>query len=682
MRHIIFEEADTYKVALLTKQSCFIKNQLEEYYTKPLNKLGVASSSIIGFNLLYNATGKAPASFVKAYIENLLPALHSLGVEYLYCTDSTYFKQLTKSSKADPHIGYVLPCKFKGYEDMKVVLGVNYQALIFKPELSNKLDMSISTLADALNGAYVELGSNIIHSSYYPETIQDIKDTLNSLHKYDELTYDIEGFGLGITEVGLGTIAFAWDQHNGVAFKCDYESIDPSVISDHYGVFHPNSEVRELVKDFLTTYKGTLTYHNATFDIRSLIYTLWMEDCLDTKGLLQGLEVLANRFHDTKIIAYLATNSTAGNELSLKTLAHEFAGNWAQSEISDIRKIEGSKLLEYNLVDCLSTWYVRNKFYPVMVKDKQEKLYKDLMLPSQKLITQIELTGMPMNEVGIITAEKELSKIQSDIETLLTNNSTIKLLNLMVQKDAQQKANAKLKVKQHPLSKFSDIEFNPNSGQQVAMLLHDQMGLPVLDRTPTKQPATGADTLAKLINHTDVPEYKEIINALITLSSVSKILTAFIPAFKKATYKGDGSIYLHGSFNLGGTVSGRLSSSKPNLQNLPAGSEWGTLIKKAFSAPKGWLMVGADFSSLEDRINALLTKDPNKLRVYTDGYDSHSLRAHAYFGNQMPLIRQVDPLKQLRTFKVLIDGQEHYLIEGDLVELPDGTQQKVEDVCL
>ena len=76
-----------------------------------------------------------------------------------------------------------------------------------------------------------------------------------------------------------------------------------------------------------------------------------------------------------------------------------------------------------------------------------------------------------MNEVGIITAEKELSKIQSDIETLLTNNSTIKLLNLMVQKDAQQKANAKLKVKQHPLSKFSDIEFNPNSGQQVAMLL-------------------------------------------------------------------------------------------------------------------------------------------------------------------------------------------------------------------
>ena len=77
-----------------------------------------------------------------------------------------------------------------------------------------------------------------------------------------------------------------------------------------------------------------------------------------------------------------------------------------------------------------------------------------------------------------------------------------------------------------------------------------------------------------------------------------------------------------------------------------------------------------------------MTKDPNKLRVYTDGYDSHSLRAHAYFGNQMPLIRQVDPLKQLRTFKVLIDGQEHYLIEGDLVELPDGTQQKVEDVCL
>lgn len=145
---------------------------------------------------------------------------------------------------------------------------------------------------------------------------------------------------------------------------------------------------------------------------------------------------------------------------------------------------------------------------------------------------------------------------------------------------------------------------------------------------------------------------------------------------------GNGVVWLHGSFNLGGTVSGRLSSSDPNLQNLPAGSTFGKLIKDCFRAPKGWLFGGADFSSLEDRINALLTKDPEKLKVYTDGYDSHSLRAHAYFSQHMPDIKTVDPASNLRTFKIVINGQVHLLIEGDPVKLPDGSIVKVENLCL
>ena len=71
------------------------------------------------------------------------------------------------------------------------------------------------------------------------------------------------------------------------------------------------------------------------------------------------------------------------------------------------------------------------------------------------------------------------------------------------------------------------------------------------------------------------------------------------------------------------------------MQNLPAGSEYGKLIKSCFQAPKGWLIVGADFASLEDRINALLTKDVNKLRVYTAGFDGHALRAAAYFKEEL-----------------------------------------------
>lgn len=77
-----------------------------------------------------------------------------------------------------------------------------------------------------------------------------------------------------------------------------------------------------------------------------------------------------------------------------------------------------------------------------------------------------------------------------------------------------------------------------------------------------------------------------------------------------------------------------------NLQQIPASGDLGKLIKTCFAGPYGKIFCGADFASLEDRISALLTKDPNKIKVYTDGYCGHCLRAYSYFGDQMP---DIDP---------------------------------------
>ena len=393
---------------------------------------------------------------------------------------------------------------------------------------------------------------------------------------------------------------------------------------------------------FFEEYEGDLTWHKADYDVKVIIYSLWMEDLLDTKGLLKGLEIMTRHFHDTKIIAYLATNSTAGNVLGLKALAQEFAGNWAV-EVKDIRAIPLDKLLEYNLVDALATTYVENKYYTMMVMDKQEELYYSLMLPSLKLIIQIELTGMPLNADKVQEVKGKLEAIQQGHLNTIMNNGVIKGLELLLQTGAMEAANAKLKIKQHPLSKFSDVGFNPNSGPQLQRLLYEQMGLPVIDLTDTKNPATGAETIEKLIHHAQHPVQKELLAALIGYGKATKILSTFIPAFEKAILKGDGVVWLHGSFNLGGTVSGRLSSSEPNLQNIPAKSVYAKLIKECFQGPKGWLFCGADFNSLEDMISALTTKDPNKIRVYTDGFDGHALRACVYFADQLPGIDINDP---------------------------------------
>lgn len=650
MRHLIFEQAERYEVAVLTKAAAFNEMAMRSHYIEPLQKLGVAPNRMIGFTLEYNEAGKVPVAFIKDYLDKLLVALNSLGVKYLFCTDAAYFKTLTKMSKAEPHYGYVLPCKIQGFEHMQVVLGLNYQQMVYNPELYQKLDMSLQTLADAVQGSYQPLGHNIIHSAQYPSTYDDIAAALDSLHQYPELSADIEAFGLAFNEAGIASIGFAWDQHNGVSFLVDYKPI-VGATSAPFGERWDNQPIKQLLLKFLTSYKGKLTWHNASYDLRSIIYELWMIDPLDQKGLLLGLDILTRSFDDTKVIAYLATNSTAGNVLGLKALAHEFAGNWAVEEINNVLAIEPAKLLQYNLVDCLSTNYVKAKYYPIMVADQQEELYHSLMLPSLKVIIQMELTGMPMEKSRVQEAKAELERLEARYLKVIMDHPLIAPLQAKMTHEAWEKdfedrrGKAKNPDKIFPKDRtfFPKSVFNPNSGPQLQRLLYQEMGLPVLDLTDTKQPATGGDTLEKLVNHASKPEDKAFLQAMVEYIGVTKILSAFIPAFEKALEKGDGRVWLHGGFNLGGTVSGRLSSSKPNMQQLPSGSTFGKLIKTCFAAPKGWIFCGADFSSLEDYISALTTKDPNKLAVYERGFDGHCLRAAYYFRDQVPHIVLDDP---------------------------------------
>jgi len=654
MRHHLFAEpCETYQVALLMKYSAFVKAELQKNYVNPLVAHGLSENNVVSFTLEYNEVGKAPVKHIKDYLlESLLPALTSLKTKYLYVADSAFFKVLTGQAKADIHAGYVLPCKLPGYTDMHVVLGVNYQQLIYNPDLQAKLDTSLFALASHAKGGYQAPGAGIIHQAVYPEHSSSIQEALNALHEYPELSADIEAFSLRFNEAGIATIAFAPDTHNFVAFPVDYKPNNALTAPasterrQEYGRYVPNPEVRAMLKDFFTRYKGRLTWHSAGFDVKIIIYTLWMKAPDDTAGLLEGLEIMyrVGGIDDTKIISYLATNSTAGNDLKLKNLAQEFAGNWAQDDIKDIKLIPLPELLQYNGVDCLSTNYVKAKHYPTMVADNQEQLYHELMLPSQKVITQIELTGMPMNKAKIIEIKDKLTGINDAFMSVIQANPWVKQYEddktqIDWQKDFDLRRNAAKnpdKIKPKDRASFPQHVFNPGSPLQLQTLLFDMLGLPVLDFTDTKQPATGETTLAKLRDHPIGKANLALLDAIIGVSQCSTILSTFIPAFERAIDRdGSGTVWLHGNFNIGGTVSGRLSSSDPNLQNIPAKSIFAKLIKECFMAPQGWVFAGADFNSLEDMISALTTKDPNKLKVYTDGFDGHSLRAAYYFKDEL-----------------------------------------------
>jgi DNA polymerase I len=664
MRHILFgADASKLTVALLIKDSSFNKAHILTQYVNPLVEAGISKDSIVAFTLKYGASKKVKAAYQKEYLDVLLPAIDELGIKVLYCTDTEYFKTLTKNRTAEPFHGCVVPCALN--VSMDVVLGINYQAIFYNPLLKPKLEVSLKTLSDCLLNTHIEPGNNIIHLGLFPDSIDDIKASLMNLHQYPMLTCDTETFGLNFYNCGLGTISFAWDEHHGIAFAVDC------------GPEGNRAVVRDLIKEFLTSYKGTLIYHRASFDLKVLVYQLWMKDLGDYVGMLDGIEILTRKFEDTLLIAYLATNNTVKNILGLKVLAQEFAGNWAQEEIKDITLIPLDQLLEYNLKDCLATWFVFNKYYPQMVEDDQLHFYLNQMKPAVKLILQIELTGMPIDPVKVQEARAILEKIVGEHHAYLENSPILKDFHNQQLEERVVYDNTKLKKKVRVLSDFADVKFNPGSDQQLQGLIYDYLGYEVIDTTDGGKPATGSKTLEKLINHAKTDVHKEILEHLIGLAKADKILTSFIPAFEQAQQLPDGSYRLYGSFNQGTVQSGRLSSSDPNMQNIPANSAYAKIVKACFISLHDWLFCGADFKALEAVVGALLPMDPAKLQVYVNGFDSHCVNTYAYFPEKLSDIREASPTES--AFKIIQDGVTYYMKECDKIITPKGKITTIKD---
>lgn len=177
----------------------------------------------------------------------------------------------------------------------------------------------------------------------------------------------------------------------------------------------------------------------------------------------------------------------------------------------------------------------------------------------------------------------------------------------------------------------------------------------------------------------------KVLQLIIEITKASKIDSTFVSAFL------DGYEYkdlldfplssIHGSFLLTGTKSGRLSSRSPNMQNLPStGSKYAKRVKECFQAPPGWVMLGVDFDSLEDKISALTSRDSNKLKVYTDGYDGHCLRAYAYFGENMP---DIDPksVSSINSIKKLYPDFRQDSKQPTFLLTYDGTYIGIQKQC-
>ena len=630
MQFLKINQNTTIKTAILIDSinSDYIQTYYVNKYLKD-NKEG-----IIAFDL-YTEPKKTKVSLIKEYFTELSTNyLQKLKIENLIVTNGDYFKTLAGVTKIEPYIGYMLRTKCNLYN---IIYVPSYKNIFYdKENILTKIELCLTKYNEHISNTYTVIGSDIVKSELYLHRLEDIKIELDRLKNYPALTCDIETFGLKHYNSGLGTISFATDQHNGIVIACDIQLEYESVIRID------NLKVKSLLKEFFTHYNGKLIFHNASFDVYILIYQLFMENDLDQVGLLHGLEIMTRNLEDSMILSYCALNSTVKYSLSLKNLSHEYSGNYSVDNIKDILLVPYFKLLKYNLIDCLSTWYVYNKYYPIMIQDNQLDTYR-FFLNTLKDNIQMQLTGLPLDINKVIKVKEELESYKDELVKKIHNNSYISGFNDYIKEQEIIKKNSKLKKKQLTINDAKE-SFNINSSLHLTKLLYSSefMNLPIIDYTDKKSPATGAKELDKLKNHTSDPEVIEFLTNICEIKTFSKLLETFIPAFMNSYKASDNWNYLVGSFKIGGTVSGRLSSSNPNLQQIPSSKDHFStkLIKSCFVAPKGYLFIGADFNALEARISALQTKDKEKLKVYTEGYDSHCLNAYAYYKNQMP---DIDP---------------------------------------
>lgn len=540
---LIYSEINTADIAFLVPEPN--RQSIENYYIKSWN----INRSIVIPTFKDPKKKRTAAKDIKEYLDDIHQDLVDWKIKVLVVADPDYFKVLTKLPKVEPYLGYAMDT---WYGNFKVFYIPNYRAVFYNPEkVQNNIDFVLGQIMNYLNGSYVQPGTGIIQECIIPRTIVEVRKLLsNLLIKNVPLTCDIETFSLKHYNSGLGSITFCWDEHHGCVIPVDL--VENNVFAQ---------ETRKALRDFFINFDNKLIFHNISFDVYILTYQLFMKDLTDYKGMRYGLSKLLREWDDTKLIAYLSTNSCSGNHLGLKYLSHEFSGNYAIENIGDIRSLNLEKVLQYNLVDGLSTWYVYNKYYPKMVADNQLNIYENLFKPAIKDIIEAQLVGMPVNYKAIQRAKKTLDEDLKASKGKITSSSLIADYEAILKRQWVDKKNSTLKTKKVTIEDCNE-SFNPDSSVQLQDLLYNFLQLPIIEKTETKLPATSKEILSKLINHTNDEKIKDLLQALVQYKEAIKIDNTFIPVLDGAVQTKEG-FRIYGSFNLGGTVSGRLTSSEP-----------------------------------------------------------------------------------------------------------------------
>jgi DNA polymerase-1 len=304
--------------------------------------------------------------------------------------------------------------------------------------------------------------------------------------------------------------------------------------------------------------------------------------------------------HDTMLESYIfnatATrhdmDSLAQRYLGYTTVKYEEICGKGAKQIS-FSQVDIDTAGKYAAEDADITLRLHHALWPRLEAEPTlRSVYLDIEIPVVPVLAKMEQTGVLIDANELRMQSQELGK---------------RMLEL------QQKAYA-----------AAGHEFNMDSPKQLQAVLFEELGLPAKLKTPTGQPSTNEEALEALADSHELPRL------ILDYRGLAKLRSTYTDKLAGIVNPRTGRV--HTSYHQGAVATGRISSSDPNLQNIPVRTEEGRRIRQAFVAPPGWRIVAADYSQIELRIMAHLSGDEGLVRAFSEGGDVHRATAAEVFG--------------------------------------------------
>ncbi|ASL95064.1 MULTISPECIES: DNA polymerase I [Serratia] len=403
-------------------------------------------------------------------------------------------------------------------------------------------------------------------------------DWLARLKKADVFAFDTETDGLDTLTANLIGLSFAIAPGEAAYLPVAHDYLDaPAQLDRAY--------VLETLKPLLEDEKALKVGQNLKFDMsllarygiemRGIAYDTMLESyVLDSVGGRHDMDSLADRYLGHKTITFEEIAGKGKNQLTFNQIALEQAAPYA-AEDADV------------------TLQLHLAMWP-QLKQSAELLtvFNEIEMPLLPVLSHIERTGVLIDPAILSAHSQELAKRLAELE-----------------------------AQAHELA---EEPFNLASTKQLQAILYEKQKLPVLKKTPGGAPSTNEEVLAELALDYPLPK------VILEYRGLAKLKTTYTDKLPLMINPVSGRV--HTSYHQAVTATGRLSSSDPNLQNIPVRNEEGRRIRQAFIAPEGYRIVAADYSQIELRIMAHLSQDEGLLKAFAEGKDIHRATASEVFG--------------------------------------------------